>query len=195
MRLKAWRAKQEQIRAKLRNTHIHRILGKRLWSRRLWRIDQNSIAGGLAVGIFVAFTPTIPFQLLIATCGAIYFRVNLPIALMACFVTNPVTALPIYTAAHRVGRNTIQNVGIFREAFEAYAIEGISGKMIAQAIYLWIGSLIFACAGALGSNLLVRIVWNILARCLHFSATETDEHSDEPDDDEQSSSGEPMSNR
>lgn len=159
--LTKWRKKQPALKESLKNTYLHRLWGRRLFADVLWRTDKRSIAGGLALGLFVAFTPTIPFQMLLTVCGGLYFRVNLPIALAACWVTNPLTAVPIYTAAWRLGKYIAENALPVREAFEAYNIEGRATRIIRQGLYLWIGSLIFSAVSAAGANLAVRLLWQL----------------------------------
>lgn len=132
-----------------------------MFTRVFWRVDCRSIAGGLAIGLFVAFTPSIPFQMFLAACGAIYFKVNLPIALAACWVTNPLTAVPIYTAAWKLGKHVVENVVPVREAFNAYQIEGRAARIIRQGFYLWTGSLIFSVVSAVTANVAVRILWKL----------------------------------
>jgi uncharacterized protein (DUF2062 family) len=155
----AWRKRQASLRQSLKNTYLHRIWGHRLFMRVSWRTDSRSIAGGLALGLFIAFTPSIPFQMLLAACGAIYFRVNLPIALAACWVTNPLTAVPIYTAAWRLGKYVVENIMPLREALDAYQIEGRTVHIVRQGFYLWTGSLIFSVVSAITANVAVRLFW------------------------------------
>ncbi|MFA5554821.1 MAG: DUF2062 domain-containing protein [Phycisphaerae bacterium] len=161
MWLDRWVRKQKEIRKSLINTYLHRIWGQRLFADVLWKINRRSIAGGLSLGLFVAFTPSIPFQMIIAAFGAIYFKVNLPIALAACWVTNPLTAVPIYTAAWKFGRYIVENIMPVKEALEVYQIEGKTTMIIRQGIYLWTGCLFFSVTSALSGNLLVRIFWSL----------------------------------
>lgn len=162
MWLKAWRKKQKQLRASLKGTFIDRIWGEKLWSAVFWRTDKRSIAGGLTIGVFVALTPTIPFQMVIAGLCALYFRVNLPIALACSAITNPFTIIPIYGSAWTLGKYIVQNVDMLQEIIDAYLNQGKSGLMIRQTIYLWTGSLIIASFSALGTNILVRGLWKFV---------------------------------
>jgi uncharacterized protein (DUF2062 family) len=168
MWLKAWQKKQKELKKSLRDTHLYRIWGDRLWTSVVWRIDRRSIAGGLTLGVFIAFTPTIPFQMLLAVLGALYFRVNLPIALMACWITNPLTIIPIYGASWKLGRYIVHHIEIFRGTIDAYVVKGKPGLMIRQTIYIWIGSLIFASVAALFANILVRVFWKFVNKVKHI---------------------------
>jgi hypothetical protein len=132
------------------------MFGDKIFHHMLWRNDKGAIAGGLSLGLFIAFTPTIPFQMLLATSGALFFRVNLPIALAACWVTNPLTVLPIYMSAWKVGKYVVDHFILIEEVLKFYPLRTRSGRLMQQATYLWIGSLIFATTSALGANIVVR---------------------------------------
>ncbi|MBN1816375.1 MAG: DUF2062 domain-containing protein [Sedimentisphaerales bacterium] len=159
MWFKAWHRKQKSIKKSLAGSHLHRIWGRKLFSEVLWKIDRDAIAGGLALGLFVAFTPTIGFQMLLVACGALYFKVNLPIALAACWVTNPLTALPIYTAAWKLGKYTIQTLLPVDDIMEAYNMDTKSARVLLQGIYIWTGSFFFSMVSAVVSNVAVKLLW------------------------------------
>lgn len=72
------------------------------WLVRLRR-SPRAIAGGFALGTFVAFTPTIGIQFAIAIFLATLFNVNRPASLVTIWITNVATAAPIYTLNYWVG--------------------------------------------------------------------------------------------
>ena len=76
----------------LRDTWLHRRHGDALFAPALWKPERKALAGGLAVGVFIALTPTPGVQMILAAMAAIALRVNLPVAVAACWVTNPATA-------------------------------------------------------------------------------------------------------
>lgn len=67
--------------------HLQKF-GKRLTDPKLWHLNRKSVAGGLALGLFIGFMPIFG-QMFIAAALAILFRVNLPIAFMAVWISNP----------------------------------------------------------------------------------------------------------
>lgn len=127
-------------------------------------MDRRSLMGGAAVGLFVAFTPTFPFQMLLAAAGAIWFRVNLPLAVTACWITNPLTAVPIYMSAWRLGRSTLGEQDAIRGLIDLFAGQGRAGSFIRNSVYLWCGSLVYSVGAAAGGSLLVRLAWDLTAR-------------------------------
>ncbi len=164
-----WRQRQERLKHALRNSRLHRILGERLFHIHVWKIDKRSIAGGLSLGLFVAFTPTIPFQMFLCAVGCVFLRLNLPVAWLACWVTNPLTALPIYLAARRLGIYLLRGSGIAAWVLELFHFTGTTARVIEQSLYLWSGCLIFSTVSALLANLVVRLLWR-LPRRIHPKA-------------------------
>jgi hypothetical protein len=82
--------------------HIARF-GTLLHHPNLWHLNRHSVAGGLAVGLFSGMVPG-PFQMLVAAPIAVALRVNLPLALVTTFYTNPFTIGPLYVLAYLIGR-------------------------------------------------------------------------------------------
>jgi uncharacterized protein len=120
-------------------------LGPLLHHHNLWHLHKRSVAGGFAIGLFSGMIPG-PIQMLTAGVLAVMFRVNLPVAVATTWYTNPVTALPIYYLAFKIG-----------EFFT-----GIGGRHVPQFTYDWqvqgpIGYLpaLFKWFFALGPSLLL----------------------------------------
>ena len=67
------------------------------------RSTPRAIAGGLALGTFIAFTPTVGVQLILAFVAATFFNMNRPAAMIPVWITNPVTVAPIYTFNYWLG--------------------------------------------------------------------------------------------
>jgi hypothetical protein len=67
------------------------------------RSSPRAIAGGLGLGTFIAFTPTIGVQLILAFVIATFFNMNRPAAMIPVWITNPVTVAPIYTFNYWLG--------------------------------------------------------------------------------------------
>jgi len=63
----------------------------------------ESIARGGAVGMFIALTPTVGVQSLLVTACAVPLRANLPVALVMCWITNPITLIPFYFSYYWLG--------------------------------------------------------------------------------------------
>jgi hypothetical protein len=79
-----------------------RWLGPALLQPRLWHASRRGIALGVAIGVFFGFL--IPLaQIPLSAAAAVALRANLPTAVAATLVTNPVTMPPVYYAAFKLG--------------------------------------------------------------------------------------------
>jgi hypothetical protein len=78
------------------------LFGKALQHHNLWHLNRRSVAGGVAVGLFAGLVPG-PFQILSGALFAMLLRVNLPVAAVTTFYTNPFTIVPLYILAYRLG--------------------------------------------------------------------------------------------
>ncbi len=67
------------------------------------RSSPEAIAGGLALGVFIAFTPTYGVQLFLVVFLATLLNLNRPASLIPVWITNPVTIAPVYTFNYWVG--------------------------------------------------------------------------------------------
>ena len=73
----------------------------------LWHFTYESVARGVAVGFFTGIIPILPFQTLLAITIAILIRANLPVALLASWISNPITILPLAYFTYYVGSLTL----------------------------------------------------------------------------------------
>ncbi|WP_028580630.1 DUF2062 domain-containing protein [Desulfogranum japonicum] len=131
----------------------------------------RAIAGGFALGTFLAFTPTIGVQVVLAFFLATLFGLNRPAAVIPVWITNPVTLAPIFTFNYWVGCLFLQGppvsevsqklLTIARELarLDIFAIREqviifvqLGGEII---IPLLVGSLVVGSLAGLGSYLVV----------------------------------------
>jgi len=161
---KRWFRKQRHFKRSMRGGRLHAIFGRHAFHPKVWRSDKRAIAGGLAAGLFTAFTPTIPFQMLLAAVAAIYFRVNLPIAMAACWVTNPFTVVPIYWAARKLGETLLTHNEHVASFVNLFVPAGHFGRFLRESLYLTSGSLIMAALAAIAGYLAVQLLWAIMER-------------------------------
>jgi uncharacterized protein (DUF2062 family) len=82
---------------------LHRMLGERLFDKRLWKPERHTFAVGMAIGVFVGLMPTYWVQIICAVAAAYLFRVNITAAVLGTFVTNPLTTLPIVGLQYKIG--------------------------------------------------------------------------------------------
>ena len=65
--------------------------------------DPHYVALGMAIGVFVAITPTIPFHTALAVILAFILRGSKPAAVIGVWFSNPVTIPIFYWASYKVG--------------------------------------------------------------------------------------------
>ena len=86
----------------------HRYIGnklKRVFIYRVLHVDDtpHRIALGLAIGIFITWTPTMGFQMVLTVLVATLMRANKFVGVPFVWISNPVTALPLYGGNFYVG--------------------------------------------------------------------------------------------
>lgn len=97
-RLQRWLPSPESLRA---HPRLGRWLGP-LADPRLWTLSRRRVARGAAAGALFCVIP-LPVQVPLAIAGAIALRANLPAAVAATLISNPVTMVAILAGAWRVG--------------------------------------------------------------------------------------------
>jgi uncharacterized protein len=65
--------------------------------------DPHYVAKGMAVGVFVAFTPTIPFHTVLTITLAFALSGNKPAAILGSWINNPLTFPFFYYGSYKVG--------------------------------------------------------------------------------------------
>lgn len=70
--------------------------------------SPSCIARGVAVGLFVAWTPAIGLHILMALTLAFIFRANKFAAVACAWVSNPFTLVPIYYPSFLLGKKLLQ---------------------------------------------------------------------------------------
>ncbi len=137
--------------------HLQKF-GKRLTEPKLWHLNRKSVAGGLALGLFIGFMPIFG-QMFISAALAILFRVNLPIAFVAVWISNPLTVAPIFYFAYKIGAWVLQ-VPVSQDAF-TISWEWLSTEFLAIWQPFLLGCVICGLIAAMLGVLIVRIGWRL----------------------------------
>lgn len=88
---------------KLRERPVMRWFARHFLDKRVWKPSQHTLSGGMAVGLFVTLQ-LLPVQMPAATILAAIFRVNIPVALVLCWLSNPFTFPFIGWLEYAVGK-------------------------------------------------------------------------------------------
>jgi len=87
--------------------------------------EPGNIAAGMAIGVFIGVTPTIPFHTVAIIFLCLLFRQNLTAALLgATCISNPVTIPLFYVAQYELGRSLL-NHDPLTVAFSDYSLRSI----------------------------------------------------------------------
>ena len=128
----------------------------RVLDPKLWRLQHEAVARGVAVGLFWAFV--IPFaQIVAATAHCVWWRANIPVAAGMTMVTNPLTIGFWLWLAYQLG------VLILGEPAAALAPPA-TGVLAWVAEFGWptvLGMGLFAVGGGAAGYLVVKVVWRV----------------------------------
>ncbi len=127
-------------RRHLRGGRLHRVLGEGLFRHELWALTEPELTKGLALGLFIGCTPTMGVQVALCGMAAFFLRVNVPIALLATLISNPLTAPILYPLEYKLG---VWLVGI-PQGPTVDGLTGAFGSFMRHARPLWVGSLVAA---------------------------------------------------
>jgi uncharacterized protein (DUF2062 family) len=117
---------------------------------RLARIKSHadSVARGLALGVFIGFTPTFGLQIFLALALAYLLRQNKLATFIGVWVTNPLTAPLIYGLEYEVGRILLGMQGVYAFDFHLSWHLGarVFGPLLLGSVVLGLPSAIIAYA-------------------------------------------------
>lgn len=144
-----------------------RIFGPTLLHPRLWHLNRHSAAGAVAVGLFCGLIPG-PLQMLGAAILALVLRINLPLALLVTLYTNPLTIVPLYLLAFKLGQTVL---GDGRRVFSQPPefewsqftswLEQTATWALGLGKPLGLGLFLLACLLAVSGYLIVRTLWRL----------------------------------
>ncbi len=73
----------------------------------LWGIRRRNVVPAVALGVFVAFQP-FPGHMLAAVLLALALRINIPVAALTTWVSNPATVIPMYFLGYQLGAKLLR---------------------------------------------------------------------------------------
>ena len=123
-----------------------------------WSIHRSNVTRAVALGLFIAFIP-LPVHLLVATALAIALQVNIPVALAATFVSNPLTMVPQYYFAYSVGSRLL-GTGLEPFAFEM-SWEWLQTGLLPIWKPFLLGCLALGTASALLGYAVLGTLWHV----------------------------------
>lgn len=131
----------------------------------VWKFDMSRVALGVAIGVFVGIMTLMPFQMIIAALLSVFLRANLPTAVLATWICNPLTIVPItyfnyYIGNIVMGRDPSINVEAFNWDYQ-HLWTSFYNWLTHFGAAFFIGFPFVATACAVLGYLLVLIFWRM----------------------------------
>lgn len=147
------------------------IFGDTLFHPALWHLNRRSAAGGVAVGLFCGLIPG-PLQMLGSAIACVMLRVNLPLALVTTFYTNPITIVPLYVLAYEIGGFTLGARELLKPpalpdwdwSHSFNSMQAMGRWMLGLGAPLAVGLLMLASILAAVGYVTVRGMWSVYLR-------------------------------
>lgn len=116
------------------------------------RTSPEAIAGGMALGFIITFTPTLGVQIILAYTLATILHASRAAALLPIWITTPVTATPIYMFTYKIGAYFVGGPSAARVRER---LRDVFGRAPLDDGLSWLGRL--QEAAAIGTNILIPL--------------------------------------
>ena len=126
-------------------------------------VDEFALARGIAVGLFVGFTPTVGIQTLLMLGGSLTFRANFIAAFIVSNISNPFTLAPLYYGFNQLGGWLLKQLPV-----TPVPVDDFGEEVARETISMVLGSLAIAVPAAAMGYFVFLWLWRKLG--LHFPA-------------------------
>ena len=127
-----------------------------LHDTRLWGIRRRTVVPAFSMGLFIAFMP-VPGHIFIAALAALALRINIPIAALTTFASNPLTIGPMYFLAYRLG------LKLLRLQPQPFRFELSLAWFSDQFVTIWqpllLGCILLGALAALAGYIALDLLW------------------------------------
>jgi len=119
------------------------------------RLQENprKLAWGMALGVFIGVTPTVPFHTVAALTLAPLLRISPVTAFLGIQICNPLTIPPFYLAAYKVGQHLLYK-GAPLSLPETYTYKSLLHLLWQGGLALQVGGIVLAVPPAIISYFL-----------------------------------------
>jgi uncharacterized protein (DUF2062 family) len=146
---------------KMRHRPWWRRLTKPLFDRHLWKPCRDTVASGAAIGSFFAVMP-VPAQSIAAALVTMKCKGNIPFAVGFCFLSNPFTNVPIWSAQLWLGKFIQDHVAVPMPSILCEMEATLPGLGPVNARGFIVGSVASGCLLAAAAFGLVRLIALVL---------------------------------
>jgi uncharacterized protein len=139
----------------LRGSFVHRVLGGRLFHPAIWVPRRDTLANGVAIGVFAGLLPLYGLQIFASAILCLVLKANIAGAALATLISNPLTYAGLLWMQIRLGV-WITNIFVGIEPVE---YEGTVRNFVSFGKPLVVGSLVSAAIGAMIAYPLMHGLW------------------------------------
>lgn len=125
----------------------------------IWSLTRYSVAKAVAIGMFVGLLPLMSAQMIISGTIAIFLRANLLISVGVVWITNPITAAPIYYFCYRVGLIILSMQPM--DLGQGWTLSSVMHEMSRIWLPLCVGSFVCAVIGGILGYYSVLLFWRV----------------------------------
>lgn len=146
-------------KATLQKHKLLKPIAHLLGNPRIWHFNRKAIALGVAIGFFFGSLP-IAGQMLLAAIVAVMWRANMPVAVAATWISNPVTMPFFYTANYYFGAWLLRQPSIKVSDID-WTLEGLlelGGEIL---VPLYLGSVVVGLVLFTLAILSIRVMWRV----------------------------------
>lgn len=120
--------------------------------------DPHDVALGMAMGVFIGVTPTIPLHMVLAVFLALVFRASKPAAIIGVWISNPVTIPIFYIGSYKVGAFILGHSMPFDMKYDSIVELSKVGLDVTLAMLL--GGVVIGVPPAIASYYITRRLMN-----------------------------------
>ncbi len=146
-------------KAWLENHKVLKPVAGWLGEPKIWHFNRRAIALGTAIGFFFGSLP-IAGQMLLSAIVAIVTRANMPIAVVATWISNPVTMPFFFTANYYFGAWLLQRPALQLQEMDwsLQSLLQLGGEIL---VPLFFGSIVVSVILSITSYIVIRILWRL----------------------------------
>ena len=127
-----------------------------LHDHRLWGIRRKTVVPAFALGLAVAFVP-FPGHIMQAAVLALLLRVNVPVAALSTFLTNPLTMGPLFFGAYLLG-STLLGIQLQPFSFEL-SLDWVRNVFTTIWLPLTLGCVLLGSIAAVLGYAILDAIW------------------------------------
>ncbi len=143
----------------LENHKVLKPVAKWLGNPKIWHFNRRAIAMGVAIGFFFGSLP-IAGQMLLSAIVSIVSKANMPISVVATWISNPFTMPFFFTANYYFGAWLLQRPAPQLEAMD-WSLDGLLQLGGDILVPLFFGSIVVGVILATISYIVIRILWRL----------------------------------